>query len=355
MPAFYKKDKCCTNCGKFGHLKRKCNEPIISLGIICFKRDFETDELLYLLVRRKHTIAFIDFIRGHYHLNDMGRLKYLFRYMTPNEKDLILKNDFYYIWKSIWLRTESKRFIKECNESVVKFNRIRNGYLNDYDDGTYVTFEYLINTNPSINDTPSWGFPKGRRNNYEIDIDTAQREFNEETGYIGSDYNVLGDMSKITEEFIGTNTFRYRYIYFVARCVSKYTPIIDSNNNFQITEIGDIKWVTYDDCINIFKRYQNTERRVELLSILHEKLLKRYPDKDIKTDPNSNIFKWNTNFKPVETIDIIDTKLIEDNPLIEDKKENEVTEHLDNLTFINIDNEGNEDDPELNIAIDLIK
>jgi 8-oxo-dGTP pyrophosphatase MutT (NUDIX family) len=330
--AFYRREKCCTNCGKFGHLKRKCIEPIISLGIICFKNDPETDKLLYLMVMRKHTIAFIDFIRGHYRLNDIPRLNYLFKYMTPDEKDFIVKNDFHFIWKSIWLITESKRFIKECNDSVVKFNKIKKGYLFDY---TFVTFDHLINHNPSINDVPSWGFPKGRRNNYETDIDTAQREFNEESGYLSSDYHILNDIPKITENFIGTNSYRYRYVYYVGRCISRYTPIIDPNNNMQVTEIGDIRWYSFEKCIEIFKNYQNTDRRIELLTDINDRLLNRYLSIDTPNVPykkfikHDSLFNWNDNHN--------------------NHNNNDNNDNNDNNTVINDDR-----DPELNKAIDMI-
>ena len=43
---------------------------------------------------------------------------------------------------------------------------------------------------------PEWGFPKGRRNNKEKDINCAIREFYEETNFDNQDYQIL-NMEKI--------------------------------------------------------------------------------------------------------------------------------------------------------------
>ena len=50
----------CNNCGVTGHYFKECEASVMSYGII----------LLYqgrlLIVRRKHTFSFLEFIRGNY-------------------------------------------------------------------------------------------------------------------------------------------------------------------------------------------------------------------------------------------------------------------------------------------------
>ena len=55
-----KKIHYCCNCGKTGHLYRKCLSPIISLGVILVK--LEKDTLKYLLIQRD-TLGFVEFMR----------------------------------------------------------------------------------------------------------------------------------------------------------------------------------------------------------------------------------------------------------------------------------------------------
>ena len=111
----------CINCGKAGHSYKSCIEPIISYGVIGFKIDFEnlnkclntnlsekiflnfenTDIFKYntlfignhknyniikkyvkfLLISRKCSLGFIEFIRGHYNTKDIDTLIHLFKQM----------------------------------------------------------------------------------------------------------------------------------------------------------------------------------------------------------------------------------------------------------------------------------
>ena len=52
----------CTNCGLHGHIFRNCQAPVTSYGIIVFKNS--ENGLQYLMIRRKDTFGYIDFIRS---------------------------------------------------------------------------------------------------------------------------------------------------------------------------------------------------------------------------------------------------------------------------------------------------
>ena len=54
----------CNNCGKQGHLFHQCKLPITSYGIILFRKS--ESGLQYLMIRRKDSFGYIDFIRGKY-------------------------------------------------------------------------------------------------------------------------------------------------------------------------------------------------------------------------------------------------------------------------------------------------
>ena len=63
----------CNNCGKPGHLFHQCKHPITSLGIIAFREN--NGCLEYLMIRRKDTLGYVDFLRGKYSLNNVLYLK----------------------------------------------------------------------------------------------------------------------------------------------------------------------------------------------------------------------------------------------------------------------------------------
>jgi hypothetical protein len=54
----------CNNCGKQGHLYHQCKMPITSIGLITFR--IYNDEIQYLMICRKDTLGYIDFLRGKY-------------------------------------------------------------------------------------------------------------------------------------------------------------------------------------------------------------------------------------------------------------------------------------------------
>ena len=55
----------CNNCGKLGHLFHQCKNPITSICIIVFNND-DNDNIRYLMIRRKDSLGYVDFMRGKY-------------------------------------------------------------------------------------------------------------------------------------------------------------------------------------------------------------------------------------------------------------------------------------------------
>ena len=59
--------KFCYNCGNYGHITKYCHFPIISTGIIGFKKI--NNEFFFLLIKRKDTIGLTNIVRGDYDNN----------------------------------------------------------------------------------------------------------------------------------------------------------------------------------------------------------------------------------------------------------------------------------------------
>ena len=76
----------CNNCGKNGHLYHQCKLPITSVGVIAFRLSYY-NTIEYLLICRKDTLGYIDFMRGKYNLFNKSQLQNLFDEMTINEKN----------------------------------------------------------------------------------------------------------------------------------------------------------------------------------------------------------------------------------------------------------------------------
>ena len=54
------------------------------------------------MVQRKHSLGYMEFIRGKYNINDIENIKYLLEQMTPEELQNINNNNFDYLWNMLW-------------------------------------------------------------------------------------------------------------------------------------------------------------------------------------------------------------------------------------------------------------
>ena len=246
----------CGNCGKKGHIYKSCLAPIISLGIILVNRHFNPPK--YLMIQRRDTLGFLEFMRGKYSANNINYIKKLFKIMTKKERELILKNEFDTLWDKLWMKNDNRYSFNEYKLSKSKFEMFKKGMqINN----TIVSFGTIHNNIPIIYDSPEWGFPKGRRNLYETDMDCAIREFEEETGLNSKQYNILLDVNRFNESFSGSNNIRYKHIYYIAELIDT-DIILNPFNKHQLTEIGNINWYKYEECINIIRPYNIEKKNV---------------------------------------------------------------------------------------------
>ena len=84
----------CQNCGKRNHHIKNCYEPKTSFGIILYR--IENEELQLLLIRRKNTLGFVQFVRGQYKDKDYIYLQKLINVMTKIQ--LVPKQYLNYVW-----------------------------------------------------------------------------------------------------------------------------------------------------------------------------------------------------------------------------------------------------------------
>ena len=55
----------CNNCGNHGHMFQDCQLPITSIGIVLIRFN-KNNELEYLMIRRKDSFGYVDFVRGKF-------------------------------------------------------------------------------------------------------------------------------------------------------------------------------------------------------------------------------------------------------------------------------------------------
>ena len=309
----------CSNCGKFGHEYRFCYEPVTSIGIILLKFDYNnimkifadletkknpsgittkidvvndgikidtTDDILlfsklrenisFLMVQRKHTVGYVEFVRGRYKTDNIDGIVFLFQQMTKTEIERIGRSSISELWDDFWVDPEYKfKYDKEFEKTKRNFEKIKHGNTRD------INLEHYVNFVKPTWDQPEWGFPKGRRNKMETDMECAIREFEEETGFNKNDYTILEGIKPFIEEVTGTNGIRYNHTYYVAYSKSDKIPDIDQNNIHQVKEIGDIGYYTYNDVMKLIRPYHIERKKIvnKLYMYFIEKIIK-----EIKTD-----------------------------------------------------------------------
>lgn len=260
----------CNNCGKQGHVYNQCKMPITSIGFIVFRKRAGTNKYEYLLIRRKDSLGYVDFVRGNYTFHQKQHLLNLLEEMTTQEKEYLLDPSitFQDIWRKMWGNSNYYHNRHEEMASKRKFDLLRGKGATIQNE--VVTLQSLFNELDTSWNEPEWGFPKGRRNYQERDIMCGFREFEEETGLSRNDLNIMSNLIPYEEIYTGSNYKTYKHRYFLAY----YTKENQDVMTFQKTEVSKMEWKTLDEALLCIRPY-NEERRRLLRNI--EKMITTYP------------------------------------------------------------------------------
>jgi len=269
------KNNClCNNCGKQGHQFHQCKLSITSYGIILFRSG--PIGLQFLMLRRKDSFGFIDFVRGKYSPNNIEHIQSIIDEMSIGEKYRLLSDTFNDLWKNMWGEMSSIQYRSEETASSNKFELLKNGIIVQSD--KKIERKLLSSVNEKCKSLEhnagllcdivkksktnwketEWEFPKGRRNFNEKDLDCALREFEEETGISRISISIIQNILPFEEIFIGTNHKSYKHKYFLANS----DELNNNLENFQRTEVSKLEWKTYDECMSSIRPYNLEKKKI---------------------------------------------------------------------------------------------
>jgi len=258
----------CNNCGKQGHSFHQCKLPITSYGVITFR--VSNLGFQYLMLRRKDSFGYIDFVRGKYSPYNISQIQDIVNEMSQEEKERILNEPFELLWKNMWGDIATTQYKAEENASFKKMEIVKYGVLLN---GEFTTLEKIVkNSNTNWSET-EWEFPKGRRNYKEKDLDCALREFEEETGLSSSKLTIIENLLPFEETFIGTNHKSYKHKYFLGLFNDDVENVNEVLSGFQVTEVSKLEWKTLDKCLESIRPY-SLEKKNLILNI--NKVLQEY-------------------------------------------------------------------------------
>lgn len=250
----------CNNCGGRGHLFRTCRDPVLSCGVLLMDRPalpIRDEDVRVLMVRRKDSMSFAEFMRGKYDPENIPYVSTLVQNMTVKEQSLLVCESFDTLWRQLWGDDRSSPDYAQSQEKFSTLDR----------------FE-LMRKNLSVYTEPEWGFPKGRRMRGETDLACAIREFTEETNVPRESYTILKNIV-LDETFTGLNGVRYRHVYFVA--LLKHPELVNLTQRFtpmQRREISGIGWKTFPEAHALVRphhveRKQMLEQLRDILATFH--------------------------------------------------------------------------------------
>ena len=305
----------CNNCGKSGHVFHQCKAPITSFGIIAVGEPTvppTTPSLMpplregvvggaasslldasrigmlqrnisdgtaegrqaasaaagpplvgaptYLVIRRRDTLGFIDFMRGKYSVYNKDYIMNMIKQMTRGEKERLYTLTFKELWGGLWGSGGNMfdQYRSEESASREKWTSLMEGVNNKL---VFYTLKDLVEESRQYEewDEPEWGFPKGRRDYHESDCECAVREFCEETGYKPSQLKLMYNIAPYEEIFTGSNYKSYKHKYFIA-FIDRLSA--GSDPTYQTSEVSQMEWKTADECLACFRSYNLEKMRV---------------------------------------------------------------------------------------------
>ena len=224
------------------------------------------NKVLFLMVSRRFSVGFIDFIRGKYSVYDSNSIIKLFEHMTPQEILYIRDHQYddilcYFLNKHDESREDmlnkiyEGKYSSEYCEARVKFNILVEANGNNEKNIPWNMAFYIMNVKPKWKH-PEWGFPKGRRDrNTEENLNCACREFEEETGYKKENYHILNKIEPIEEYLLGTNGVNYKHVYYLSIDTADIGPDKQQFSEFDSHEIGEVRWFTFDEAVKMIRPY----------------------------------------------------------------------------------------------------
>jgi 8-oxo-dGTP pyrophosphatase MutT (NUDIX family) len=240
--------------------------PITSNGIIAFRIVPTTNELQFLMIRRKDTLGYMDFMRGKFPVFQKQYILNMLFQMTIEERNRLRQRTISFLQGS----TTTKDIIKDKIQVLMK--GIEANSKETIHNESYDLLSLLDEADENVVWTePEWGFPKGRRNTQEKDYDCALREFSEETGYNVSILNNIRNIIPFEEIFIGSNYKVYRHKYYLMNISYKNSLTVKT---FQKSEVSGMEWKNFTDCMNTIRSY-NLEKK-QMLQNVHNCLTYTY-------------------------------------------------------------------------------
>lgn len=200
-----------------------------SVGVIITRKNCK-GEFEFLVVRKRITYAFNDFVYGNY--KTQKDVLGLFNQMTGNEKWYYISS---YKWEVIF-----DHFANTKREDTDLYESLKKKFYK-----TFPSKESLLKLLKSSKSSSSllWEFPKGHSKSHENTASAAVRECEEETGMVlGHHYHLATNIMYENTYVDGRRTWRQKYFIGVANDdITAFDMCPDYG------ELGNMQWKTLNE------------------------------------------------------------------------------------------------------------
>lgn len=271
-----------------------------SYGIICIRPSKQGVQMV--MVKKATTYHFSEFVSGHYTRHNETHIMKLFNNMTYHEKMDILTLKFQNMWYRVYMSNmddvlHTNRGCSWINFYLSKKNKFERIFVSD---GGKKIRRLIHNAK---NASTPWEFPKGRKDNdKEQDLDTAIREFEEETGISYSNYKILWHINPYIETYTDFGT-TYRNTYYYAEAIGDWNPVYKFYDKKQVSEVADVRWVSKNDL-----KYMNLEKLTyNRMKKCFNKIIKKYKNAHSKY---MSSFIYSTKYNNKRNMDYIKSYML---------------------------------------------
>lgn len=218
------------------------DKVINSYGIGCCRWNNFSKNMEILMVKKRVTYHFLDFVLNKYDYNDINSITKLLSNMNIDEKLILKYMDFKKIWFKAWLEDIENPNIELMR--LRKYHKFENKFKEMLAKIKAPKFIELLNIT-SHNDN-MWEIPKGKKlNRHEKTLNCAIREFSEETNYNINNVKIIDN--KMISVKKNVKNILYIFNYYIGYSLQDFNITNIKKPIDKIKEISDVKWLSLND------------------------------------------------------------------------------------------------------------
>lgn len=188
-----------------------------------------------LMVRKRYSYAFIEFVYGRYSRKVLRSVITLIEEMSIEERLDVYSLNFDLMWFRVWLDRRAEPGLRPCYEK--KQARFARTWMRD--DGRFLR---ALLEQAQGRGRSGWELPRGHAAPGEDALACAQRECEEETGVSSKRYRIIPNAT-FSSLYVHRGVFHCVYHAAVAKVFPDPGQTISVRRWWQVAEVSEVRWM----------------------------------------------------------------------------------------------------------------